>query len=314
MIEVENLTKRYGDLTAVDDLSFTAAPGRVTGFLGPNGAGKTTTMRMLVGYTPPSAGSARVAGYDVFKDSMAVRRRVGYLPENVPLYRDMTARGYLMYMAEIRGVRERRQRADEVLELVGLGSRADSPIRTLSKGMRQRVGLGSALLHDPEVLILDEPTIGLDPFQVLELRQLVRELGKTHTVLFSTHILAEAEQVSDQVVILHQGRLVAQGAPAELRGQLERGGRVLVRASAAPELVLPVVMSVDGVSGAAISLDGVVATPVNETDPRPAIARMVLGQGWDLLEMRPVAASLEEIFLELTRQQDLNARAREQAS
>ncbi len=304
MIEVEHLSKHYGPLQAVNDLTFTASSGQVTGFLGPNGAGKTTTMRMLVGYTPPSSGSARVAGYDVFKDSMGVRKRVGYLPENVPLYRDMTALGYLMYLAEIRGVKDRRQRAWDVLELVGLEARAESRIRTLSKGMRQRVGLASTLLHDPEVLILDEPTIGLDPFQVLELRQLVRDLGKNHTVLFSTHNLAEAEQVSDQVIILHEGRLIAQGAPAELRGQLERGGRVLVRASVPPEVLLPVVMSAAGVIGAAISIDGVIASPAGEADPRPALARAVVEEGWDLLELRPVAASLEEIFLELTRQQE----------
>lgn len=307
MIEIEHLCKYYGALKAIDDLSFSAQSGQVTGFLGPNGAGKTTTMRMLVGYTPPTSGSARVAGYDVFKDSMAVRRRVGYLPENVPLYRDMTAIDYLMYLAEIRGVKGRRQRALDVLELVGLGARAESRIRTLSKGMRQRVGLASTLLHDPEVLILDEPTIGLDPFQVLELRQLVRELGRDHTVLFSTHNLAEAEQVSDQVIILHQGRLIARGAPAELRSQLERGGRVLVRASQPAEVLLPVVMSAAGVSGAAISFDGVIATPASEVDPRPALARAVLDAGWDLLELRPVAASLEEIFLELTRQESVRA-------
>ncbi|MFN8378349.1 MAG: ABC transporter ATP-binding protein [Anaerolineae bacterium] len=303
MIEVEHLTKQYGEIVAVNDLTFTANRG-VTGFLGPNGAGKTTTMRMLTGYTPPTSGHIRVAGYDVFKDSLNVRRRVGYLPENVPLYRDMTARGYLMYLAEIRGVKNRGARADEVLELVGLIHRAEWRIRTLSKGMRQRVGLASTLLHDPEVLILDEPTIGLDPFQVLELRQLVRELGLNHTVLFSTHILAEAEQVSDQVVIVHQGKLVAQGAPADLRTQLERGGRVLVRASVPPEQLLPTVREAQGVSAAAVSLDGVIATPANGADPRPALARAVLDHGWDLLELRPVAASLEEIFLELTRQQD----------
>lgn len=307
MIEIEHLCKRYGTLKAVDDLSFKARSGQVTGFLGPNGAGKTTTMRMLVGYTPPTSGSARVAGYDVFRDSMAVRKRVGYLPENVPLYRDMTAIAYLMYLAEIRGVKGRRQRTMDVLELVGLSARAESRIRTLSKGMRQRVGLASTLLHDPEVLILDEPTIGLDPLQVLELRQLVRELGRDHTVLFSTHNLAEAEQVSDQVIILHQGRLIAQGAPADLRGQLERGGRVLVRANRPAEVLLPVVMSAAGVSSAAISLDGVIATPAGEADPRPALARAVLDEGWDLLELRPVAASLEEIFLELTREELVHA-------
>ena len=302
MIEVENLTKRYGDFTAVDAISFVARPGQVTGFLGPNGAGKTTTMRMLTGYTPPSAGTARVAGYDIFDQSLEVRRRVGYLPENVPLYRDMSARAYLMYIAEIRGVKARRARADEVLERVGLLDRADSRIRTLSKGMRQRVGLASALLHNPEVLILDEPTIGLDPLQVLELRALVRALGRDHTLLFSTHILSEAEQVCDDVIIINQGKIVAQGSPSALRAELERGGRVLVRLDVDPQLALPAILAAPGVGTAEVAIDGVVATPANpHHDPRPAIARAVVEQGWNLLELRPLAVNLEEIFLELTR-------------
>lgn len=302
MIEVENLTKRYGEVTAVKDISFSARPGQVTGFLGPNGAGKTTTMRMLTGFMPPTSGRAIVAGYDVFEQSLEVRKRVGYLPENVPLYRDMTARGYLMYIGEIRGLKNRRARADEALERVGLTQRAESRIRALSKGMRQRVGLASALLHDPEVLILDEPTIGLDPIQVLELRALVRELGRDHTLLFSTHILSEAEQVCDQVVIINQGTVVAQGAPGQLRGQLERGGRVLVRLDVPAERAMPIIATTPGVGSAEISMDGIIATPKDATvDPRPEIARAVVQQGWNLLELRPLAVNLEEIFLELTR-------------
>ena len=305
MIEVENLTKRYGEFTAVKGISFVARPGQVTGFLGPNGAGKTTTMRMLTGFTPPTAGTARVAGYDIFNQSMDVRKHVGYLPENVPLYRDMTARGYLMYIGEIRGIKNRRDRADEALERVGLSERADSRIRTLSKGMRQRVGLASALLHNPDVLILDEPTIGLDPLQVLELRQLVRELGRDHTLLFSTHILSEAEQVCDNVVIINQGLIVAEGSPSALRGQLERGGRVLVRLDVAPELALPTLLTVPGVATAEIAMDGIVASPTDlQTDPRPEIARAVINKGWQLMELRPLAVNLEEIFLELTRHQE----------
>lgn len=305
MIEVENLTKRYGEVYAVKGISFIARPGQVTGFLGPNGAGKTTTMRMLTGFTPPTSGEARVAGFDVFKKSMEVRRRVGYLPENVPLYRDMSARGYLMYIGEIRGLKDRRDLAEEALERVGLSHRADSRIRTLSKGMRQRVGLASALLHNPEVLILDEPTIGLDPIQVLELRDLVRELGRSHTVLFSTHILSEAEQVCDNVVIINQGLIVAQGSPGELRGQLERGGRVLVRLDVTPEQALPTILDVPGVATAQIAMDGIVATPTDpQTDPRPEIARVVVSRGWNLMELRPLAVNLEEIFLELTRHED----------
>lgn len=304
MIEVQNLTKRYGDVMAVDTVSFSAHPGQVTGFLGPNGAGKTTTMRMLTGYMPPTSGTAKVAGYDVFDQSIEVRKRVGYLPENVPLYRDMTARGYLMYIGEIRGLKARRQRADAVLERVGLTSRADSQIRTLSKGMRQRVGLAQALLHNPEVLILDEPTIGLDPLQVLELRDLVRELGRDHTLLFSTHILSEAEQVCDSVVIINQGRIVAQGSPTALRSELERGGRVLLRVDAPAEQVVAALGSLPNISHVKVGMDGVIATPAQtEVDPRPAIAQAVVQRGWNLMELRPLAVNLEEIFLELTRQE-----------
>ncbi len=305
MIEVENLTKRYGNVTAVDAITFSAKHGQVTGFLGPNGAGKTTTMRVLTGYMPPTSGKAQIAGYDVFDQSMEVRKRVGYLPENVPLYRDMTARGYLMYIGEIRGVKNRGARADEVLERVGLIDRAYSRIRTLSKGMRQRVGLAQALIHDPAVLILDEPTIGLDPIQVLELRDLVRELGKEHTLLFSTHILSEAEQVCDNVVIINRGKIVANGSPSELRTTLAQGGRVLVRVDADTDAALTLVRELPGVDHAVVEMDGIAVTPKSaDFDPRPSIARAVIEKGWNLIELRPLAVNLEEIFLELTRRQE----------
>lgn len=300
MIEVDQLTKRYGSVTAVDAISFTARPGQVTGFLGPNGAGKTTTMRMLTGFMPPTSGKAVVAGYDVFENSLAVRQRVGYLPENVPLYRDMTALGYLMFIAEIRGIPDRRDKAMEVLERVRLTDRANSRIRTLSKGMRQRVGVAQALIHDPEVLILDEPTIGLDPFQVLELRDLVKELGRDHTVLFSTHILSEAEQVCDNVVIINRGQIMAQGSPLELRSQLESGRPVIVRVDAPPETVLPIIQALPVVGKAEVTLDGITATPSQpDVDPRPDIARAITERGWNLMELRSVAVTLEEIFLEV---------------
>lgn len=302
MIEVHDLTKNYGAVTAVKGVTFAANPGQVTGFLGPNGAGKTTTMRILTGFLPPTAGKATVAGFDVFDQSMQVRQHVGYLPESVPLYRDMTTLGYLMYIAEIRGVKQRRDRAMDVLKRVALEHRANSHIRALSKGMRQRVGLAQALIHDPEVLILDEPTIGLDPIQVMELRDLVRDLGHDHTVLFSTHILSEAEQVCDKVVIIHQGNIVAQGAPLELRTHLERGGRILVRVDTPIDEVLPVIQNIPEVNSAQAAVDGIIVTPDSaDVDPRPAIARAVVEQGWNLMELRPAAVNLEEIFLELTR-------------
>jgi ABC-2 type transport system ATP-binding protein len=304
MIQVENLTKHYGEVAAVKDISFEAKPGQVTGFLGPNGAGKTTTMRILTGFMPPTSGKAVVAGYDVFDNSMEVRKRVGYLPENVPLYRDMTALGYLMYLAEIRGLQYRRQKAMDALVRVKLDHRANSRIRTLSKGMRQRVGLAQALLHNPEVLILDEPTIGLDPYQVLELRQLVRELGRDHTLLFSTHILSEAEQVCDSVIIINEGTIVAQGSPSELRKQLERGGRVLVRTDAPTPAVVEALQGLPTLAHVETSVEGIIATPTRaDVDPRPDIARRIVEKGWNLVELRALAVNLEEIFLELTRQE-----------
>jgi ABC-2 type transport system ATP-binding protein len=304
MIEVKDLVKEYGEFTAVKGVTFDALPGQVTGFLGPNGAGKTTTMRMLTGFMPPTSGSAKVAGYDVFDQSMEVRKRVGYLPESVPLYRDLSPLQYLMYIGEIRGVPNRKDRALDVLKLVGLQHRANSLIRTLSKGMRQRVGLAQALIHDPEVVILDEPTIGLDPIQVLELRDLIGDLRQNHTVLFSTHILSEAEQVCDRVVIIRQGEIVGQGTPGELREMLERGGRVLVRVDASADVVIPVLETLSSVSHVIATSEGIVATPRSASlDPRPEIARAIISNNWNLIELRPLAVNLEEIFIELTRQQ-----------
>jgi len=315
MIEVNNLVKKFGNFTAVKGISFTAEPGQVTGFLGPNGAGKTTTMRMLTGFAPPTSGSAKVAGYDIFEQSMEVRKNVGYLPENVPLYRDMTAIGFLMYLGQVRGVKNLKSRARDVLGRVGLAKRADSQIRTLSKGMRQRVGLAGALLHDPQVLILDEPTIGLDPIQVLELRQVVMDLGKEHTVMFSTHILSEAEQVCDRVVIVNQGEVRAQGTPSELRAEMERGSRILLRTVEAPEKSIEVIKTVEGVADAVIERDSVLVYPSSvEKDPRPALTSTLANKGFRLLEIRPAANNLEEIFLEVTRRSAAQSLAEEEAA
>lgn len=220
MIEVTRLTKRFGDRIVVDRISFSAKPGEVVGLLGPNGAGKTTTMRMLSGFLPPSEGTVKIAGHDVVTDSLNARRSVGYLPERVPVYPDMTVREFVLFWARLRGRRDAKARADAVIAQVNLSERRDTLIRNLSKGMRQRLGFAQALAHDPPVLILDEPTIGIDPRQVIEVRDTVRDLGKTKTVLFSTHILSEAEHVCDRVVILHQGRIVAQGKPADLKRKL----------------------------------------------------------------------------------------------
>ncbi len=220
MIQVNGLIKDYGARRALNNISFDANQGEIVGFLGPNGAGKTTTMRILTGYMPPTDGTAIVAGYDVGEESLEVRKRVGYLPESVPLYTDMTAVEYLKFMADLRQLPNARDRAYETLEMVNLDDRAESYIGNFSKGMKQRVGLAQALLHHPEVLILDEPTIGLDPTQVVEVRNVIREVGKNRTVLFSTHILSEAQQICDRVLIINKGNIVAEDTPENLQSRV----------------------------------------------------------------------------------------------
>lgn len=310
MIDVQNLSKRYGRFLALDAISFHAAEGEILGFLGPNGAGKTTTMRILTGYTPPTSGTARVAGFDVLDDSLEMRRHVGYLPETVPLYRDMTVRSYVDYIAQLHGVANRRQQVDEVLERVGMSERGRSLIRSLSKGMRQRVGLAQALVHDPPVLILDEPTIGLDPHQIQDVRALIQELGARRTVLLSTHILSEAEQMCDRIAIIDRGRIIATGAPAELQAQLQRGGRLFVRIgrNPAPREVIRLFEGIRGVERATPERDGYLIVTHNNADVRAALAAAAVGHGLELLELRPWALTLEEIFLELTARLDSPAR------
>ena len=218
MIEVHDLTKRYGDRDAVKGITFSADRGQVLGFLGPNGAGKTTTMRMLTGFLPPSSGTARIAGFDIFKESHEVRRRIGYLPENPPLYPDMTVRAYLTFVARLKGVARARVKSacDDVIERTGLGNVAGRLLAHLSKGYKQRAGLAQALIHDPEVLVLDEPTIGLDPRQIIEIRQLIKTLSGDRTVILSTHILPEVAQVCDKVVIINDGRIACEDTIANL--------------------------------------------------------------------------------------------------
>ncbi len=218
MIEVRNLTKRYGDLVAINDITFTAAKGEILGFLGPNGAGKTTTMRIITGYMPASSGTVKVAGYDIFDDSLEVRKRIGYLPENPPLYTDMTVGGYLRFAGKIRGISRMQidDAVDRVLVKCGLTEVHERVVGHLSKGFRQRVGLAQALVHDPSVLVLDEPTIGLDPKQIIDIRQLIRELSGDRTVILSTHILPEVAQLCQKVVIINRGRIAVEANQAEL--------------------------------------------------------------------------------------------------
>jgi len=310
LIEVDHITKYYGQTPAVQDVSFRVEKGEILGFLGPNGAGKTTTMRMLTCYLPPSEGTARVAGYDVFEDSMEVRRRIGYLPEHPPLYPDMTVASYLTFVSKIKGVDSKKQKnaVDSAAERCGLADRRDTIIGKLSKGYRQRVGLAQALVHDPEVLILDEPTIGLDPRQIIEVRELIKSLAGEHTVILSTHILSEASMTCERVVIINRGKIVAMDTPENLTARLMGSERIYVQVQGPADVVtaklreVPNVVDVvpepggNGVRG--FFVDG-----KEKHDIRAELASAIVGNGFGLLEMRPVGMSLEEIFLQLTEEE-----------
>jgi len=301
MIKVSGLTKDYGARRAIDNLSFDAQQGEIVGFLGPNGAGKTTTMRILTGYMPPTDGEALVAGYDVVEESLEVRKRVGYLPETVPLYTDMIVFDYLKFMGELRKIPNLDARVDEVLDMVGLSDRADGYIGNLSKGMRQRIGLAQALLHRPEVLILDEPTIGLDPGQVVEVRELIREIGKERTVLLSTHLLNEAQNICDRVLIINKGRIVTEDTTENLQARLIGAERVIIRVRGEADELAKTIKQVKGVQAVETKQDGSVEFEfVSGKDVRPEVAKKVINSGYDLIELRPLGMSLEEIFLELT--------------
>jgi ABC-2 type transport system ATP-binding protein len=301
MIKVSGLTKDYGARRAIHNLNFDAQQGEIVGFLGPNGAGKTTTLRILTGYMPPTDGEAIVAGYDVVEESLEVRKRVGYLPETVPLYTDMVVFDYLKFMGDLRKIPNVESRVDEVLDMVGLTDRANGYIGNLSKGMRQRVGLAQALLHRPEVLILDEPTIGLDPGQVVEVRALIREIGKDRTVLLSTHLLNEAQNICDRVLIINNGKIVAEDTTENLQARLIGAERVILRVRGESDDLATTIKKVKGVQGVETKNDGTVEFEfASGKDVRPEVAKQVINAGYELLELRPLGMSLEEIFLELT--------------
>jgi len=307
MIEVRHLTKRYAGCTAVADVSFTVAPGEVVGFLGPNGAGKTTTLRMLACYLPASEGEARVAGFDVFRHSLEVRRRIGYLPESTPLYPELRVDEYLNYRAQLKGVpgRRRRQRVSEVKELCGLADVGRRIIGQLSKGYRQRVGLADALVHDPELVILDEPTIGLDPNQIRHVRDLIKSLASRHTVLLSTHILAEVELTCQRVLIIDRGRIVASDTPDKLRARLQGGREVVVEIHAPPPEAAQRLAALPGVARVAADAAGAWTQFRLECsgseDIRPLVFEAAVQHGWHLRELRQEKQSLEDIFAALTR-------------
>ncbi|HEU0167621.1 MAG TPA: ABC transporter ATP-binding protein [Chloroflexota bacterium] len=313
MIEVQNLVKTYADKAAVKDVTFSVKPGEILGFLGPNGAGKTTTMRILTGYMPATSGTARVAGYDVFSDSIEVRKRIGYLPENVPLYLEMPVESYLTFVARLKGLPSKRipERLDYVLDVCHISDVRERLIGKLSKGYRQRVGLAQALIHDPEVLILDEPTVGLDPKQINETRQLIRSLGGQHTVILSTHILPEVSMTCGRVVIISDGRVAAEDTPENLTRRLQGTDRIAVEAKAPRQELLNALKMVPGVTHvSAEDVDGHVRAEVEGTgkrDIRADLASAVVGKGWPLLELRSASMSLEEIFLQLTTREEAAA-------
>ena len=303
MIEVQHVSKQYGRVTAVDDVSFRVERGEILGFLGPNGAGKTTTMRILTGYMPATEGKAIVAGYDVFDKPIEAKRRTGYLPETPPLYPDMTVREYLDFVARIKGVPpgERKTRVAAVMKRTHVDDMAERHCAKLSKGYKQRVGLAQALIHNPEVLILDEPTAGLDPKQIIETRELIRGLAGDHTIVLSTHILPEVAQTCQRVVIINNGRVVAVDTPQNLTARLSGSETMFVDvdtmgAEAAPVLAqIPGVTRVQGAAGGGFEVES-----ERGTDVRRELARTIVGRGWGLLELRPMRMSLEEVFLKVT--------------
>ena len=307
MIEVQNLTKRYGRFTAVDDISFRVERGQILGFLGPNGAGKTTTMRILTGYMPATDGKAIVAGFDIFEQPVEAKRRIGYLPETPPLYPDMTVGEYLAFVAKIKGVpaADRKQRIASVMERTWITDMADRLCSRLSKGYRQRVGLAQALIHNPDVLILDEPTAGLDPKQIIETRQLIKELAGDHTVVLSTHILPEVSQTCERVVIINRGKVVAEDTPDNLTSRLRGSETMYVQVDAANSDPSPLLARVAAVTRVteADRRDGAIGYEINSEqgrDVRRELAQAVVSSGFGLLELRPMRMSLEQVFLTLT--------------
>lgn len=302
MIEVRNLTKYYGEHVGIQDISFDVQKGEILGFLGPNGAGKTTTMKILSSYMPPTSGTARVCGYDVFEDSREVKKKVGYLPEHPPLYLDQTVNDYLLFVAEIKGVPSEKRKSvmDNVIEKCGLGDVRHRLIGNLSKGYRQRVGIAQALIHNPEVLILDEPTIGLDPKQIIEIRELIRSLGSDHTIILSTHILQEVTMLCRRVVIINRGRLVAADSYEQLSSQLAKGMRVLLRVGRPDSSLISELRTIDGVTGVNDAGDSSFIIEMEQgKDVRNKISEVVVRKNYELLELKQLSMSLEDIYINL---------------
>jgi ABC-2 type transport system ATP-binding protein len=306
MIKVENLTKRYAGQTAIQDLNFEVGKGEIMGFLGPNGAGKSTTMRILSSFMPPTSGRASIAGFDIFEQSLQARAHLGYMPENVPLYNDMRVTEYLDYRAALKGVPHRRvaERVGDVKELCGLKEVEKKIIGNLSKGYRQRVGLADALVHEPDLLILDEPTSGLDPNQIRQVRDLIKNLGKQHTILLSTHILPEVEMTCSRVIIINRGRIEACDTPENLLGRIRTAGGVIVEAKVGNDDGAEELRKIAGVRDVTASVDGdwqVFALRVEaNTDVREEVYRLASDRRWTLRELSQRKATLEDVFVEIT--------------
>jgi len=306
MIKVENLTKRYAGQPAIQDLSFEVGKGEIMGFLGPNGAGKSTTMRILASYLPPTSGRATIAGFDVFEQSLQAREHLGYMPENVPLYGDMRVNEYLNYRAALKGVPHRRiaERVGDVKELCGLKEVEKKLISALSKGYRQRVGLADALVHEPDLLILDEPTSGLDPNQIRQVRELIKNLGKQHTILLSTHILPEVEMTCTRVIIINKGRIEACDTPENLLGEIRTAGGMVVEAKVGPDNGVEQLKQIPGVRDVSETADGewkrFALRVESGTDVREEVFRLATIRRWSVRELSQRRATLEDVFVELT--------------
>ena len=306
MIKVENLTKKYAGQTAIRDLNFEVGQGEIMGFLGPNGAGKTTTMRILASFMPPTSGRASIAGFDIFEQSLQARAHLGYMPEHVPLYNDMRVNEYLNYRAALKSIPHRRmsERVGDVKELCGLREVENKLIRALSKGFRQRVGLADALLHEPDLLILDEPTIGLDPNQIRQVRELIKNLGKQHTILLSTHILPEVEMTCTRVIIINKGRIEACDTPENLLGRIRTAGGVTLEAKVGADDAAAELKKITGVRDVSEADDHgwkILSLRVESgADVRPEVFRLARDRHWEVRELTARRATLEDVFVEIT--------------
>ncbi len=311
MIEVESITKRYGSLVAIKDVSFVVEKGEIVGFLGPNGAGKTTTLKIITCYMPPTEGTVKVDGIDCLENSLEVRKRLGYLPESVPLYNEMTVQRFLRFTAESKGVdgKQREKEIDRVIDICGLSEAKNRIVGHLSKGYKQRVGIAQALINDPPILIFDEPTIGLDPSQIIEIRQLIKDLGEEKTIILSSHILPEVSQVCQKVIIINKGKLIATETPANLTSQLQKSTRIILqlRSDSQPlESIIEKLNDIPGVMNITReNHDGTLIVETDQTkDLRAVISRTVIENNWDLLEIKLHDFSLEDIFLELVTKEE----------